>query len=67
MRNGFIVVRFQETAEDFFYGAKSEDEVTDFERRFIENRKRAHELKIKAEKFRELLHASSGSSFFSSN
>ncbi|CAF1023003.1 unnamed protein product [Adineta ricciae] len=49
----------EETAEDFFYGAKSEDEVTDFERRFIENRKRAHELKIKAEKFRELLHTSS--------
>lgn len=29
--------------------------MTEFERRFIEERKRAHELKIKADKFNELL------------
>ncbi|UJR28273.1 hypothetical protein I4U23_009523 [Adineta vaga] len=57
----------EETAEDFFYGAKSEEEVTEFERRFIEDRKRAHELKIKAEKFRDLLHISPGSSFLNAN
>lgn len=53
-------------AEDFFYGTKSEDEVTEFERRFIENRKRGHELKIKAEKFHELYQMSSATSYLNS-
>ncbi|CAF0875981.1 unnamed protein product [Adineta steineri] len=57
----------EETAEDFFYGEKTEEQVQEFERRFIEDRKRAHELKIKAEKFHDLLQMSGGSSFMSSN
>ncbi|CAF1270489.1 unnamed protein product [Adineta steineri] len=52
----------EQTAEDFFYGEKSEEEVTEFERRFIEDRKRAHELKIKAEKFSELMQVSQSTS-----
>ncbi|CAF1082466.1 unnamed protein product [Adineta steineri] len=52
----------EQTAEDFFYGEKSEEEVTEFERRFIEDRKRAHELKIKAEKFNELMQVSQSTS-----
>jgi hypothetical protein len=54
-------------AEDFFYGEKSEDEVTDFERRFIEKRKHAHELKIKAEKFHELMQMSQATSYLNSH
>ncbi|UJR21212.1 hypothetical protein I4U23_024309 [Adineta vaga] len=57
----------EDTAEDFFYGGKTEDEVTEFERRFIEDRKRAHELKIKAEKFQELLHISQSTSSLNYN
>ncbi|CAF4039044.1 unnamed protein product, partial [Rotaria sordida] len=56
-----------QTAEDFFYGEKTEEEVTDFERRFIEDRKRAHELKITAEKFHELMQMSQATSYLSSN
>jgi hypothetical protein len=41
--------------------------VTDFERRFIEERKRAHELKIKAEKFQELMQMSQATSYLNSN
>ena len=58
---------FQQTAEDFFYGGKSEDEVTDFERRFIESRRRAHEMKIKAEKFHELMQASQATAYLHSH
>lgn len=58
---------FQQQAEDFFYGEKSEDEVTDFERRFIENRRRVHELKIKAEKFHELMQASQATAYLNPN
>ncbi len=54
-------------AEDFFYGEKTEEEVTDFERRFIEERKRAHELKIKAEKLNELMQMSQATSYLNSN
>jgi hypothetical protein len=54
---------FQQMAEDFFYGTKSEEEVMDFERRFIDNRRRAHELKIKAEKFHELMQASQATAY----
>ncbi|CAF0922468.1 unnamed protein product [Rotaria sordida] len=57
----------EQTAEDFFYGEKTEEEVTDFERRFIEDRKRAHELKITAEKFHELMQMSQATSYLSSN
>ncbi|CAF0974912.1 unnamed protein product [Rotaria sp. Silwood1] len=57
----------EETAEDFFYGEKTEEEVTDFERRFIEDRKRAHELKITAEKFHELMQMSQSTSYLYSN
>ncbi|CAF1542540.1 unnamed protein product [Adineta ricciae] len=57
----------EQTAEDFFYGGKTEDEVTDFERRFIEDRKRAHELKIKADKFQELLHVAQSTSSLNYN
>ena len=53
-------------AEDFFYGTRSEEEVTEFERRFIDNRKRSHELKIKAEKFNELYKMSSATSYLNS-
>ncbi|CAF3559340.1 unnamed protein product, partial [Rotaria sp. Silwood2] len=56
-----------QTAEDFFIGEKTEEEVTEFERRFIEDRKRAHELKIKADKFHELMQASQATSFLNSN
>jgi hypothetical protein len=41
--------------------------VTDFERRFIEDRKRAHELKIKAEKFHELMQVSQATNYLNSN
>ncbi len=54
-------------AEDFFYGEKSEEDVTDFERRFIEKRKYAHELKVKAEKFHELMQMSQATSYLNSN
>ena len=54
-------------AEDFFDGIKTEEEVTDFERRFVEDRKKAHELKIKAEKFHELLQMSKSTSYLHSN
>ncbi|CAF2405256.1 unnamed protein product [Rotaria sp. Silwood2] len=57
----------EQTAEDFFYGEKTEEEVTDFERRFIEDRKRAHELKIRAEKFNELMKMSQSTSYLYSN
>ncbi|CAF2341359.1 unnamed protein product [Rotaria sp. Silwood2] len=57
----------EQTAEDFFIGEKTEEEVTEFERRFIEDRKRAHELKIKADKFHELMQASQATSFLNSN
>ncbi|CAF3158288.1 unnamed protein product [Rotaria socialis] len=56
-----------ETAETFFTGEKTENEVTEFERRFIENRKRAHELKIKAEKFHELMQLSQSTSHLTSD
>ena len=39
----------------------------DFERRFIEDRSRAHELKIKAEKFHELYQMSSATSYLHAN
>ncbi|CAF2098068.1 unnamed protein product [Rotaria magnacalcarata] len=55
-----------EAAETFFTGEKTENEVTEFERRFIENRKRAHELKIKAEKFHELIQLSQSTSHLTS-
>ncbi|CAF0865150.1 unnamed protein product [Rotaria sordida] len=57
----------EKTAEDFFDGEKTEEEVTEFERRFIEDRKRTHELKIKAEKFHELMQMSQATSYLSSN
>lgn len=63
MKNSNDSLRFQQTAEDFFYGTKSEEEMTDFERRFIESRRRAHELKIKAEKFHELMQASQATAY----
>ncbi|CAF0840734.1 unnamed protein product [Didymodactylos carnosus] len=47
-----------QTADDFFYGEKTEEEVSEFERKFIESRKKAHELKVKAEKLNELMQVS---------
>lgn len=41
--------------------------MTEFERRFIEDRKRAHELKVKAEKFHELLQMSQSTSYLNSS
>ncbi|CAF0928154.1 unnamed protein product [Rotaria sp. Silwood1] len=57
----------ESTAENFFDVEKSEEEVTEFERRFIEDRKRAHELKIKAEKFHELMQVSQSTACLNSN
>ena len=54
-------------AENFFVEMKTEDEMNVFERRFIEDRKQAHELKIKAEKFHELLQMSKSTSYLNSN
>ena len=51
--------------DDFFYGSRSEEEVAEFVRRFIDDRKTVHELKIKAEKFNELLQSSRGTSYLS--
>lgn len=53
----------KERADDFFYGQRTEEEVTDFERRFIEDRKRVHELKIKADKFQEIMSIAGATSF----
>ncbi|CAF3027264.1 unnamed protein product [Rotaria socialis] len=57
----------EETAEYFFNVKRTEDEVTEFERRFIEDRKRAHELKVKADKFNELMQMSQATSYLNSN
>ena len=57
----------KQTAEDFFDGEKIEDEVIEFERRFIEDRKQAYELKIKAEKFHELLQMFQTTNYLNSN
>ncbi|CAF1519291.1 unnamed protein product [Rotaria magnacalcarata] len=57
----------EETAEYFFNVKRTEDEVTEFERRFNEDRKRAHELKIKADKFNELIQRSQPTSYLNSN
>jgi len=57
----------KQKAEDFFYGEKNEEQVTEFEREFIEDRKHVHELKIKAEKFNELLHLAHSTSYLGSN
>jgi len=49
----------EQTADDFFfYGEKTEEEVSEFERKFIVDRKQAHELKVKAEKLNELMQRS---------
>ncbi len=61
--NLIVYVLFQQRADDFFYGTKSEEEVTEFERNFIEDRKRAYELKIKADKFNELIQMSQSTSY----
>lgn len=62
-----LLFSFKDMAETFFIGSKTEDEVNAFERSFIEDRKRAHELKIKAEKFHELLQMSKSTSYLNSN
>lgn len=64
MKTSSIFFSWQEHANEFFNVQRTEEEVNEFERRFIEERKRAHELKIKADKFRELTQNLPNVSFF---